>query len=189
MSRDWRTFGASQQSSSPLFVEMYGFSLTIYVISGWLQSRHPGLGLLSHNTGHLWSTLTGEQGDRTSERCTSSAISFSATAFTGCPRSGPCCIRHSGSSAPSSMPTLWRRPGSLRVSARLVVFATHPTIPSETVHDSVHTQGSGAPVLADHHGRGRRCGLTATAVPFVVSMAPSERARRLVPLSASTCKA
>ncbi len=46
-----------------LFVEMYGFPLTIYLLSGWLQTRFPQLDLLSHNAGHLWSTLLGEKGD------------------------------------------------------------------------------------------------------------------------------
>lgn len=61
--RDWRTFGAFAAFVVALFVEMYGFPLTIYVLSGWLQTRYPGLDLLSHNSGHLWSTLLGEQGD------------------------------------------------------------------------------------------------------------------------------
>jgi len=42
---------------------MYGFPLTIYLLSGWLQSRFPNLDLLSHDAGHLWSTLLGEKGD------------------------------------------------------------------------------------------------------------------------------
>ena len=33
------------------------------VLSGWLQTRYPGLDLLSHNAGHLWSTLLGEKGN------------------------------------------------------------------------------------------------------------------------------
>ncbi len=61
--RDWRTFGAFAAFVVALFVEMYGFPLTLYVLSGWLQTRYPGLDLLSHNSGHLWSTLLGEQGD------------------------------------------------------------------------------------------------------------------------------
>lgn len=61
--RDWRTFGAFSAFIIALFVEMYGFPLTIYVMSGWLQTRYPNLDLLSHNTGHLWSTLLGEKGD------------------------------------------------------------------------------------------------------------------------------
>lgn len=61
--RDWRTFSAFSAFIVALFVEMYGFPLTIYLFSGWLQTRYPGLDLLSHNTGHLWSTLLGEMGD------------------------------------------------------------------------------------------------------------------------------
>lgn len=61
--RDWRTFGAFAAFIVALFVEMYGFPLTIYLMSGWLQTKYPSLDLMSHNTGHLWSTLLGEKGD------------------------------------------------------------------------------------------------------------------------------
>ncbi|MDO8249595.1 MAG: isoprenylcysteine carboxylmethyltransferase family protein [Rhodoferax sp.] len=61
--RDWRTFGAFAAFIVALFVEMYGFPLTIYVLSGWLQTKYPGLDILSHDAGHLWSTLLGEKGD------------------------------------------------------------------------------------------------------------------------------
>ena len=61
--RDWRSFGAFSAFIVALFVEMYGFPLTIYVMSGWLQSRYPGLDLMSHNSGHLWSTLLGDKGN------------------------------------------------------------------------------------------------------------------------------
>ena len=61
--RDWRTFSAFAAFVVALFVEMYGFPLTIYLLSGWLQTRFHGLDLLSHNAGHLWSTLLGEKGD------------------------------------------------------------------------------------------------------------------------------
>ena len=61
--RDWRTFGAFAAFVVALFVEMYGFPLSIYLLSGWLQTKYPNLDLLSHNTGHLWSTLLGEKGD------------------------------------------------------------------------------------------------------------------------------
>jgi protein-S-isoprenylcysteine O-methyltransferase Ste14 len=61
--RDWRTFGAFAAFVVALFVEMYGFPLTIYLMSGWLQTKYPGLDLMSHDTGHLWSTLLGEKGD------------------------------------------------------------------------------------------------------------------------------
>ena len=61
--RDWRSFGAFSAFIVALFVEMYGFPLTLYLLSGWLQTRYPNLDLLSHDTGHLWSTLLGEKGD------------------------------------------------------------------------------------------------------------------------------
>ena len=61
--RDWRTFGAFGAFVVALFVEMYGFPLSIYLLSGWLQTKYPNLDLLSHNSGHLWSTLLGEKGD------------------------------------------------------------------------------------------------------------------------------
>ncbi len=61
--RDWRTFSAFGAFIVALFVEMYGFPLSIYLLAGWLQTRYPSLDLMSHNTGHLWSTLLGEKGD------------------------------------------------------------------------------------------------------------------------------
>lgn len=61
--RDWRSFGAFSAFLVALFTEMYGFPLTIYLLSGWLASRYPGLDLLSHNNGHLWQTLLGWRGD------------------------------------------------------------------------------------------------------------------------------
>src|SRR3990172_10593301 len=61
--RDWRSFGAFSAFLLALFTEMYGFPLTIYLLSGWLGSRFPNLDLLSHNAGHLLQTLLGWQGD------------------------------------------------------------------------------------------------------------------------------
>ena len=61
--RDWRSFGAFSAFLVALFTEMYGFPLTIYLLSGWLVRRYPGIDLFSHNTGHLWETLLGWKGD------------------------------------------------------------------------------------------------------------------------------
>ena len=61
--RDWRSFSAFSAFLVALFTEMYGFPLTIYLLSGWLQTRYPGLDILTHDAGHLWSTLLGEKGD------------------------------------------------------------------------------------------------------------------------------
>jgi protein-S-isoprenylcysteine O-methyltransferase Ste14 len=57
--RDWRSFSAFSAFIVALFVEMYGFPLTIYLISGWLVRRYPGLDPFSHDAGHLWNTLLG----------------------------------------------------------------------------------------------------------------------------------
>ena len=61
--RDWRSFGAFTGFIVALFVEMYGFPLTIYLLSGWLQRRYPGLDIFSHDAGHLWDAVLGWQGN------------------------------------------------------------------------------------------------------------------------------
>jgi protein-S-isoprenylcysteine O-methyltransferase Ste14 len=61
--RDWRSFGGFSSFIVALFAEMYGFPLTIYLLSGWLGRRFPGVNVLSHDFGHIWYTLLGFKGD------------------------------------------------------------------------------------------------------------------------------
>jgi protein-S-isoprenylcysteine O-methyltransferase Ste14 len=61
--RDWRSFGAFSGFVVALFAEMYGFPLSIYLMSGWLQTHYAGLNLYSHDAGHLWHTLLGWKGN------------------------------------------------------------------------------------------------------------------------------
>ena len=57
--RDWRSFSAFSAFLVALFAEMYGFPLTIYFLSGWLQSRFPNIDWFSHDAGHLLEMMFG----------------------------------------------------------------------------------------------------------------------------------
>lgn len=60
---DWRGFGAFSAFIVALFIEMYGFPVTIYFLSGWLQTLVPKTDLFAHDNGHLWYSLLGMNGD------------------------------------------------------------------------------------------------------------------------------
>ncbi len=57
--RDWRSFSAFSAFLVALFAEMYGFPLTIYFLSGWLQTRYPDVDWFSHDAGHLLEMMLG----------------------------------------------------------------------------------------------------------------------------------
>jgi len=61
--RDWRSLGGISSFIVALFAEMYGFPLTIYLLSGWLQRKFPQTDLYSHESGHLWHLLLGLKGN------------------------------------------------------------------------------------------------------------------------------
>ena len=54
-----RSFSAFSAFLVALFAEMYGFPLTIYFLSGWLQSRFPDVDWFSHDAGHLLEMMFG----------------------------------------------------------------------------------------------------------------------------------
>jgi len=57
--REWRSMGATLAFFVALFTEMYGFPLTIYILTGVLGSKYPALNPFSHASGHLWVTFLG----------------------------------------------------------------------------------------------------------------------------------
>ncbi len=61
--KDWRSFGVFSAFIVALFTEMYGFPLTIYLLSGWLTKWVPGLDPFTHNSGHILEDLFGWGGD------------------------------------------------------------------------------------------------------------------------------
>ena len=60
--RDWRALGGFSAFVVALFTEMYGYPLSVYLLSGPLGTWFPGVDL-THNAGHLWADLIGWKGD------------------------------------------------------------------------------------------------------------------------------
>ncbi|MBI5286081.1 MAG: isoprenylcysteine carboxylmethyltransferase family protein [Deltaproteobacteria bacterium] len=57
--REWRSMGVTIAFFVALFTEMYGFPLTIYILTVILGSQYPALNPFSHASGHLWLTFFG----------------------------------------------------------------------------------------------------------------------------------
>ncbi|HSB71779.1 MAG TPA: isoprenylcysteine carboxylmethyltransferase family protein [Candidatus Methylomirabilis sp.] len=57
--REWRSFGVYGAFVVALFTEMYGFPLTIYILTALLGNRYPALNPFSHASGHLWVAFFG----------------------------------------------------------------------------------------------------------------------------------
>ncbi len=58
-SEEWRSMGVVTAFLVALFAEMYGFPLTIYLLSGWLGDAYPVLQPFNHKYGHLWVVVFG----------------------------------------------------------------------------------------------------------------------------------
>ena len=56
---EWRNMGVVTAFLVALFTEMYGFPLTIYLLTGWLGEAYPVLQPFSHKHGHLWAVAFG----------------------------------------------------------------------------------------------------------------------------------
>lgn len=57
--RDWRSLGLFSAFVMALFAEMYGFPLTLFLLSGWLSSRFPQVDWLTHDAGHVFEMMFG----------------------------------------------------------------------------------------------------------------------------------
>jgi len=57
--QEWRSMGVVAAFLVALFAEMYGFPLTIYLLTGWLGDAYPVLQPYGHKFGHLWVVVFG----------------------------------------------------------------------------------------------------------------------------------
>ena len=56
---EWCNMGIVTAFLVALFTEMYGFPLTIYLLTGWLGEAYPILQPFNHKFGHLWVVVFG----------------------------------------------------------------------------------------------------------------------------------
>ncbi len=57
--REWRSMSVTIAFFVALFSEVYGFPLTIYILTGILGSTYPALNPFTHASGHLWVVFFG----------------------------------------------------------------------------------------------------------------------------------
>lgn len=60
---EWRSLGLFSSFIVALFVEMYGFPLTIYFLVSWLGDKYPVANAFSHENGHLLGVFFGIRSD------------------------------------------------------------------------------------------------------------------------------
>ena len=60
---EWRSLGLFSSFIVALFVEMYGYPFTIYLLTSWLGSRYPAANPFSHENGHLLGIFFGIKSD------------------------------------------------------------------------------------------------------------------------------
>lgn len=56
---EWRSMSVTIAFFVALFTEMYGFPLTIYILTGIIGNAYPALNPFTHASGHLWVVFLG----------------------------------------------------------------------------------------------------------------------------------
>ena len=130
--RDWKAMGGFSAFVVALMVEMYGFPLTIYLLSGWVGSRFESL-TLTHDGGHLWSELIGWKGDPHLSPFHLASYVFIGGGFWAIAAAWPVLLRAAkdGSLATSGLYARVRHPQYVGFLAIMIGFLLQwPTIPT-----------------------------------------------------------